>query len=202
MLTNKLCNPTHKLVKFQYDRGVNIKIEPDSTIDITMEQLNDFREGQPGSEEARQVLEYYGVFLLDGDRSFDEQALSSLRNTQKAKKGQLEAFIQRLRDLRIAAGSPVDESAMEEAKERAGYKVMEDDLDKISKRISILEKVVTSEGHRGRVREDLDPKRTCFACQPPREFPSETALELFLSDKDSSFVAQHKELQKAMLGDE
>lgn len=199
MLTNKLCNPTHKDVKFPWDKGVNIRVASDSQTDLTLEQMDDFRPGKPGSEEVREQMEVFGLFLLDGDRNYDEQALSALKNCFKAREGQLRAFVERLRDSRIATGSPVTEEALNEAKRRGGYDVVEEDLDKIQKRIRLLEGVVSKGTER--IKEELDPKKTCFATKPPREFPSETALEMFLLTLPEEQVNQHKELQAAMLGD-
>lgn len=202
MLTDRLCNATGKDVKFNWHRGINIIIPADSSIQLTVEQMDDFRSGKPGSEEVLKQLQYHGLFLLDGDKSYESQALEILNSCLREKKGQLDAFVNRLRDSRIAAGSPVDEAALNEAKTQAGYNIIEKDIESIRKRISILEGVVAEQSTKGQVKKTLDPKRTCFLTQPPREFPSETALELFLSDQEPDFVAKHKALQAEMIGEE
>lgn len=199
MLTNKLCNPTHKDVKFPYSAGIDIRVPADGQTDLTVEQMDDFRPGKPGSEEARHHVEYYGLFLLDGDRSYEEQALEALKKTFKEKKGQLDSFVERYRSQGTATGAPVTDANLQEQKMKAGYNVMEEDLEILQKRINFLSKTLNASGTKGKVKSTLDPKRTCFATKPPREFPSETALEMFLIDKDAAFVKQHKDLQKQML---
>jgi hypothetical protein len=201
MLTNKLVNATHKDVSFPYDKGVILTIPADGQLDLTMDQMDDFRNDKPGSEEVRNQLEYHGLFLLDGDRSYEEQAFTAIRHSISHKKNQYDAFVQRLRDSRIATGSPVTEEAMEEAVDRAGYITIQRDIDKLQKRIKVLEKVLEEKGPKGKVKETLDPRRTCFVTDPPREFPSETALELFLLDQEPDFVERHKTLQTGMLGE-
>jgi len=161
--------------------------------------MDDFRPGKPGSEEVREQMEPYGLFLLDGNRGYDEQALNALQACLKKKEGQFRDFVDRLRDSRITAGSPITPEAMEEAKRRGGYDKFEKDIEVIRERVGIIKSVLAEEGIIGRVKEPLDPKRTCFASQPPRPFPSEVALRLFLSNQKPDFVKQHEELQAAMM---
>ena len=161
--------------------------------------MDDFRPGKPGSEEVREQMEPYGLFLLDGNRGYDEQALNALQACLKKKEGQYRDFTERLRDSRITAGSPITPEAMEEAERRGGYDKFQRDIEITRERIQIINKVLTEEGVIGKVKEPLDPKRTCFATQPPREFPSVVALQLFLSNQKPGFVEQHEELQAAML---
>lgn len=197
--TNKLCNPTHKDVKFPYDRGVNLKIPADSFIELTMEQEKDFANNLPGSEEARQILDYHGLFMLDGDRSYEEQALESLRKTVREKKAQLDNFVDRIRAQGTATGATVSDENLEDKKYKAGYKTFEEDLKVLEARVKYLSGVLTQSGFKGKVKAQLDPRRTCFATKPPREFPSEVALEMFLVGKPEEFVSQHRELQAQML---
>lgn len=200
MLTNKLVNPTHKDVSFPYNRGIYINIPADSQVDLSVDQMDDFRPGKPGSEEARIQLEYHGLFLLDGDRSYDEQALTSLKSTFKNKKSQLDGFVDRIRAQGTASGAPVTPDLIDEQKNKSGYAVMEEDLGIIDKRIKYLEGVLNAKGYKGKVKETLDPKTTCFITSPPRTFPSEHALEMFLLEKPDSFKKEHYALQKQMLG--
>ena len=168
-------------MEIPYDKGVVIKIPADSQVDLTMGQMDDFRPGKPGSEEARHLLEYYGLFLLDGDRSWDEQAVDAIDKSLREKKLQLDAFVSRIRDSRLAAGSPIDDDTMQEVIARAGHDKTQDQCELLEKRKKYLNNVLRDVGAKGKVKETLDPKRTCFITQPPREFPSETALQLFRS---------------------
>jgi hypothetical protein len=199
MLTNYLCNPTGKDAKINWDKGVDIIVKADDKLSLSVAQMDDFRPGKPGSEEALKQLEYNGLFLLDGDKSYEEQALKALAACHRAKKEQLDSFVNRLRDNRIASGSPINDEAMQELKRVAGYLTFEEDVNSVKRRLEALRKIVNSKGTVGKVKETLDPKKTCFITTPPREFPSETALELFLLDQDPDFVAQHKAMQSQML---
>jgi hypothetical protein len=163
--------------------------------------MDDFRPGKPGSEEVKSQLDYYGLFLLDGDLSYDSQALKSIQASLKSKKDQYDGFVKRLRDSRISTGSPVTEESMEEAIRAADYDRIEDQVIKLKKREEILRKTVSAEKSPS-VKEDLDPKKTCFVTDPPRQFASETALKMFLSEQDAEFVKKHEALQRAMLGED
>lgn len=201
MLTSKLVNPTPFKVKIPWDKGIILDISPDSEIDLTMAQMDDFRPGKPGSEEARHILDYHGLFLLDGDRSWDEQAAKAVETSLKEKRAQFEGFVTRIRDARIANGAPVDDASLKQLVDGHGYGKLEKECEVLERRLSALREILAESGPRGKVKETLDPKRTCFITQPPREFPSETALKLFLMEQDPEFVARHEEYQKQLIGD-
>lgn len=86
MKTNRLFNPTKLLVDWNYHRGISIKIQPDSYFDLSNDQLIDFQGGNPGSEGISQLMNEYGIFLRDTDRTYEAQALEALRSCHKAKK--------------------------------------------------------------------------------------------------------------------
>ena len=92
---SKLCNPTPWRVDLTWDRGVIIVVEPFGSTELTMQQTDDFRPGKPGSAEVRQTLDYYGVFLLDTDRTYDQQAFEALQRCHNARKQQYDAEIGR-----------------------------------------------------------------------------------------------------------
>jgi hypothetical protein len=178
----KMINPTPFDVKIPYTRGIYIKVPADGETELSMEQLDDFRGGKPGSEETRKILSFEGVFLQDTDLSYDFQALKSLRMAVKEREDRIKTFVDRTRNSRIAGGATVDDSTMEDLIQNAGYGRMSDDVDKLKNRISHLVQVVNEDENKGAVRQSLDPKRTCFVINPPRQFPSETALAMFLSE--------------------
>jgi hypothetical protein len=196
-----LVNATGFPIKLHYDRGVYIRLEPDGVKELTMEQMDDFRPGKPGSEEVRLQLNYHGLFLMDGDRSYDEQALEAVSASLKEKQQRFEGFVGRMRDSRIAAGSPVDEATMAELVERSGYSALEREIEGLKGREKFLRAAVTEAGPQRRQRTSLDPKKTCYVTEPPREFPSETALAMFLSEQTEEFRARHEELASAMRGE-
>lgn len=199
ILTNKIVNPTPFDVEIEWNRGVILKVAADSELELSMEQLNDFRPGQPGSEEVKQITDYFGLFLLDGDRSWEEQAVHAIEDSLKAKKAQVEGFVNRVRDSRISQGSPVDDAAMDEILRTSGQDKIREQCESLDKRLKFLRKLLGEKGTKGKVKETLDPKRTCFITQPPRQFPSEAALELFLMDQSPEFRAKHEEYKKSMV---
>ena len=178
----KMVNPTPFEVKIPYSRGIYIVIPSDGDTELTMEQLDDFRGGKPGSEETRKILQFEGVFLQDTDLSYDYQALATLRSAVREREERIKTFIDRTRNSRIAGGATVDDATMEDLIQSAGYGRMQDDVTKLKARITTLSSVVNEDESKGAVRQTLDPKRTCFVINPPRQFPSETALTMFLNE--------------------
>jgi hypothetical protein len=207
---NKLVNPTPWKVKIPYDRGTFLVIEADGEYEFANADMQrDFEPGQPGSEEIRKLIDSNGVFLLNPDLSYDLQALRALQATYKYKKSLRDEMIQRLRDGRIATGRAIDDGTLEEAVESAGYGVklnirtgipgVQGQLDAIQKRIKFLEKAVETDPTRGYVKEQLDPTRTCFVTNPPRQFSSKTGLLMFL-EENPTIKAQHDKYLKAQNG--
>ena len=178
----KMVNPTPFDVTIPYSRGIYIKVPADGETELSMEQLDDFRGGKPGSEETRKILQFEGVFLQDTDLSYDFQALKTIRMAVREREDRIKTFIDRTRGSRIAGGATVDDATMEDLVASAGYGRMQDDVDTLKNRIKHLTQVVNEDEHKGTVRQTLDPKRTCFVINPPRQFPSETALAMFLSE--------------------
>src|SRR5262245_54941005 len=79
-LTNRLCNPTPFRVDWNYDRGVHIKLEPDSSLNLVdVEMSNQFRPGLPGSETVKEGMQQHGIFLRDDNVPFEMQAMDALR---------------------------------------------------------------------------------------------------------------------------
>jgi len=204
---NKLINPTPWTAKIPYDKGLSIVVPGDGEYEFTsVDMQRDFEPGQPGSEEVRKMLDNAGLFILNPDLSYDLQALKSLDASHKSKKMYRDEFIQRLRDNRIASGRSIDDGTLEEAIESAGYGVkvntrtgipgIQGQLDALQARMKFLKKAVESDPTRGYVKERLDPERTCFATSPPRQFPSKTALAMFL-DENPAIKEQHKAFVQA-----
>ena len=59
---------------------------------------------------------------------------------------------------------------------------MQDGTDKLKVRIKMLQGIVDADANKGSVRQNLDPERTCFVINPPRQFPSKTSLAMFLAE--------------------
>jgi hypothetical protein len=188
----KMINPTPFNVKIPYQLGVSIRIPADGEIDLTMEQLDDFRPGKPGSEETRKTLEFEGVFLQDSDLSYDVQALQALQSFVRERKARVKNFVERNKAARLKQGAACTDAEMDELKSSAGYSVMEANVSKVEARIRILEKTVNADMNKGSVKQTLDPTRTCFVINPPRQFPSRTALAMFLAE-NPEIKAKHDE---------
>lgn len=189
----KMVNPTPFDVKIPYERGVYINIPADGETGLSMQQFDDFRPGKPGSEAARKLLDFEGVFVADSDLSYDFQALQALQTAVRERKDRIKTFVDRTKNSRIAGGATVDDATMEDLVENSGYGRMSKDVEKLERRISHLQTVVNADESKGAVRQTLDPKRTVFVINPPRQFPSETALAMFL-DEHPDIKAQHEAL--------
>ncbi len=189
----KLVNPTPFDVKIEYQSGQILRIPADGEISIEMNVLDDFRPGKPGSEETRKILEMEGIFLQDSDLSYDFQALTVLKACVAERTKRIKEFTDRTRNARIAGGATVDEETMQDLLEGSGYKDMERGVEKLKARVRILQEIVNADKSRGSVRENLDPERTCFVTVPPRQFPSKTALAMFL-EENPDIAVQHRKL--------
>jgi hypothetical protein len=189
-----LVNPTPFNVSIAYQQGIFIDVPADGEVNITMQQLDDFRPGKPGSEETKKILDFEGVFLQDSDLSYDFQALESLRAYVRERKDRIKTFTERTKGSRVAGGVAVDDATMEELLEQAGYKRMQEQVDKVVGRIKILEKIVNEDERKGAVKHTLDPERSCFVINPPRQFPSKTALAMFLAEQPQEVRDAHNAL--------
>lgn len=188
-----LVNPTPFDVKIEYQAGQIIRIPADGERTIEMNVLDDFRPGKPGSEETRKILEMEGIFLQDSDLSYDLQALTALRACVTERERRIKEFTTRTKNSRIKGGAAVDNETMAELLEGSGYANMARGVAKLKLRIKILDKIVNADANRGSVRETLDPERTCFVTVPPRQFPSKTALAMFLAE-NPEIAAKHEAL--------
>ena len=200
-LITKLVNPTPFIVEIPYEKGISIIIPADGEVDLSMQQLDDFRPGKPGSEETRKLLNFEGVFLSDSDLSYDFQALQTLKACVKERQERVKTFIDRNKTARLQQGAAIDDKTMEEIKVSAGYARMEANANKLIARIKVLEGVVNADENKGAVRQNLDPERTCFVTNPPRQFPSKTALAMFLGE-NPEIAEKHEALVNPPVPDE
>lgn len=194
-LTSKLSNPTPYDVAIEWEPGVFIKIPADSTVSISYEQMKDFSPGQPGSEEVRKLLDSEGVFLIDGDRSWEVQALETLKKASRIKKEEFRTRTQNWRNTQMSGGTKVDDNMMEEFSRRSGLYKFQQQAELMDKRISLLEEAVGNSD--GRMKKKLDPSVTCFGTDVPREFPTPLALKMFLSSASEDVVKKHNTFLKA-----
>lgn len=205
-LSGRLCNATPWDQIIPWHR-TKIAVPGDGHVELLPEQLDDFRPGKPGSEEVRNLLNSFGCFLLDTDKSYDVQIYDCLQNTLKARKQQYSDFVSNLRNDRIRAGqNNVSEEDLEGAIQLQGYTQFRDAIEVLERRAAKLRSILAPTGELGSRRQAprYDPERTCFGISPPREFPTKLALELFLDehpearDKHELFINQmNKSAKKA-----
>lgn len=144
-----------------------------------MQQMDDYRPGKPGSAEVKQFLDYHGLFLYDTDRPYDHQALDALKQSYRLKKAQYDAAIRSMTDHRAAANMPLNDESMEETIKQMGYATLRDKIEVLGEAIGKFQEVVDANPLTGQ-RRQLDPARTVYVMDPPREFPSVAAMEFFL----------------------
>jgi hypothetical protein len=201
-LIAKLANPTPWDCKLPYEKGINILIPAFGSTDLTMQQLDDYRGGKPGSEAINVILDYDGLFVVDSDRPYDNQALDALRRCHRAKKAQVDAAVKDITTKRAAAGTPPDPDALEETLRMSGHAALRDKVVTLEEQIREYSKVVDPDAERN-VRPQLDPTRTVFVMDPPTEFPSVAAMNFFLGREENREL-KHKHdayVQAASVGE-
>jgi hypothetical protein len=187
-----MINPTPFDVKISYEKGVYINVPADGETTLSVEQMDDYRPGKPGSEATKSILAFEGVFLQDTDLSYDFQALQALQSAVRERKDRVKQFIDRTKGSRVRGGAAIDDDSMEELIVTSGHGRMRTDIVKLEARVKILQGIVNSDEAKGSVRQTLDPERTCFVINPPRQFPSKTALAMFLAEQSEEVQARHE----------
>lgn len=179
-LSNRLCNATGEPAEIPWHAGIVIIVPPDAHVDLTVEQMDDFRGGKAGSEEVSNTMRHKGVFLYDSDRDYDMQALDTLRELYTAKNNQVRESVQTLRRERAAQGVTETEESFEEIMRAQGLAQLQDRVEKIKQRIKFFEGIVEGKEEKLATTNQLDPERTLFLKEgPPREFPSKASKALF-----------------------
>lgn len=199
-LSNKLCNPTPFDAEINYSQGVVVVIPSDGHTILTKGQMDDFDETQPGYEETRQILETKGLFLEDPNREYDAQAVEAIRNAIKIKKDRINDCITTLRGLLLKENMDANPESdiFQERLKQMGITGLERQVDILEKRVNAFKKAlgpdfdsaITATAPR------LDPERTCFVMDPPREFASVTALNIFL-EENPEIRQQHESFMNA-----
>lgn len=184
----KLMNPTPWEAVLDYDRGVRLRVPGFDSLSLTMQQMDDFRGDKPGSEAVEQVLDTFGLFLFDSDRPYDNQALEALKRMLAVLADRYRSAERRLRDGRSAQGISTDDDALNETLEQLGYGTVKKKVDILKAQIKEYEKVAGPERN---VHAQLDPARTIFVLNPPREFPSVAAMNFFLA-QNAEIRAEHE----------
>lgn len=198
-VTSRLCNPTPIDVRWPYHAGIVINIPADSHVDLEYNQVNDFREGNPGYEAVKEPMDHLGIFLRDPDQTYESQALKAIRASERSKKDQLRSSIDTLRRNRVQSGVKDDPDAFDEVKRSLGMDVLESEIKKLEGRRKFLEK---AERKVEAVEEKPDPKTTLIFVNPPRVFDSPVALQMFLQDEGKEAIkAKYEQWYEAETGE-
>ena len=190
-ITTRVCNPTPWMVDFPYDQGIDIVVPPFGSALLTMEQMDDFRDGKPGSEAVQELLDYYGLFLLDSDRPYDNQAHEVLVRCRAKRLSQYTEAERNIKDRRASQGIAPDEAALEAMLETMGYTALREQVNILEEQINHFKDAVTTESTSSAPK--FDPARTIFVMDPPTEFPSVAAMKFFLMQPENADIASAHE---------
>jgi len=180
-ISNKLCNPTPFKQVFHYGAGTLINVDPFSSFDLHYSQMEDFVPTKPGWPSIREDLELKGLFVQDPDRPYDNQAYEAVQKSRKLKEERFRAGKEEMKNKIAQAGLQFSEENLNERLSRAGYMRLKKECEELLEQEVFYEKVIKAEEVKTAKKYTLDPKRTVFITDPPREFPSESAMAYFLN---------------------
>lgn len=185
--TNRLVNPTPFSVEWKWNAGIDITINPDSSVDLSTDQAKDFQRGLPGSEKVQDSMRELGLFIQDMDRPYEVQALEALRACADHLNRRYNDMVNRLRRDRAEKGISENPEAFQEIVDQTGYGNLKKRADAISARAKFLGKTLDELQEKTTVQK-IDPDRTVPFLNPPKVFPSPLALQMFLRDKGNEEV--------------
>lgn len=181
-LTNRLCNPTPFPVDWNYDRGVHIKLQPDGFQDlIDVEMSNQFRPGLPGSETVREQMSQHGIFLRDTTVPYELQAIDALRGYIRYHESIYNETTGNLRRKAAQTGMN-NEEAIQQTLESMGYNALQLRINKAKDRLKRYESKIDRSVLDRPLHRQYDPKKTLLFMDPPKEFESEIAMQVFLDE--------------------
>jgi len=191
----KLMNPTPWDVQLAYEKGVVITIPAFGQVDITMAQFEDYRPGTAGEEAVYEILDTEGIFLFNTDRPYENQALETLQKTLKKREDLLNSKVKSYTDLAARQGLKLEPEQVHNVNEQLGVNMLKEKCATIKRFIGKYETVVQKDTSRRR--NVLDPERSVFVTNPPREFPSKVAREFFLGE-NPEIAAKEEEFRAGM----
>lgn len=186
-VSNRLCNPTPFKAVIDYDKGIKIVVPPDGFVDLDRRVMEDFMPDQPGAEAVSELTNHFGIFLRDPTRNYEAQAVEALEATIRSKESMYNDAHGNLRR-RAAAQGTYDEEAFAETLEQMGYKKLMEDIDRLKKRLSIYKRKLTTTDRP--IHQQYDPERTLLWKNPPMEFESRLAMEVYLEENDKERAEQ------------
>lgn len=197
-ISNKLCNPTPFKQVFHYGAGTIIAVEPFASYELHYSQMEDFVPTKPGWPNIKEDLEIKGLFVLDPDRPYDNQAYDAIKRSRILKEERFRAGKEEMKNKIAQAGIQFSEENLNERLTRAGYMRLKKEADELLEQEKFYESIIKAEEVKVAKKHTLDPKRTVFITDPPREFPSESAMMYFLNRPENKAVKEAHEQFWAM----
>src|SRR3990167_9288835 len=108
--STKLCNATPFLVKWAYHRGIELIIEPFGSLEVSADIMSQMLPDQPGYENIRTDMDHFGVFLRDNTRTYESQAVESIKASIKAKKQIYDEANNNIRSRAAQAGNVTEDA--------------------------------------------------------------------------------------------
>lgn len=183
----KLCNPTPFDAEIHYQAGRVLNIPAFGELALTIQQMDDYRDDKPGSEDALEDLIFWGVFLKNDDRTYEDQALESVKKALNYKRTRFNEGVKNLQRLeqRRPGGGNTDEKELVKI---LGFEKIEHEIKTLEKLEKHYQAAVTETGGR-RVRDQYDPTRTVFIPdQKPKVFPTPAAMAWFLDQPENKTI--------------
>jgi len=189
-ISNRLCNPSPFEVKWDWNQGIVLVIPADGHLDLDVAVMDDFRAGKPGSAAVQELMNHYGIFLRDPDQAYEEQALVAIKASIEDKGAMYKGFVATLRKNRAREGISENPEAFNAMLEESGYAAIGREVDKLKARAEFLTKKIAE--IQATVTLDFNPKTTLMFLDPPRQFDSEVALQMYLNEHPET-REQHEE---------
>jgi hypothetical protein len=177
----KLCNPTPFDCDLNYEKGVMLHIPAFGSCNLTGDQQLDYDPRQPGAEGVQEENDFFGLFLLDVDRPYENQALEAITKSHARKLQRYREITQGHRDRAARQNLTITEESFKEIERMMGCDVLYQQVEKLAKLMEQYKAVVKGDDHTRKVRQ-LDPARTIFALNPPREFDSVITRQFYLDE--------------------
>lgn len=182
-ISNRMHNPTNFDIEINWHQGIDIVIPADGFTDLTIQQLDDFRDGKAGSEAVRETMDHFGLFLEDADRTYEAQALEAIRKSIRAKESMHKGVVANLRKSRLSEGLNDTAEVFDELLDSVGQLKLRDEIVALKRREKKLAKYVEESDAEKPVHEQLDPEKTVFFEDGTfKVFASKVSLEIYLGE--------------------
>ena len=179
-ITARLCNPTHEKVEWPWHRGEVLIVQPFGFVDLPAKMMEQLLPDEAGYDSIKSTMDHYGVFLRDTGRTYESQALEAINAAIKTKNQFYNDCVSNIRERAAHAGN-INEEAIAHKLEAAGYTRLARTVDELRKIKATLE---AKESKTRQRHTQYDPERTLLFTNPPMEFESPTAMQLYLSYND------------------